>query len=103
MKIGIYDAKVAFKREILNHFINNDPWWVWHGIQHLTNYKTSNLETGDRDALLAEEVNCIFAGSKMKGSKDSCRAQMVLQEECWKNVQTSSYLVALSKVSIKYF
>ncbi|KAJ8358421.1 hypothetical protein AAFF_G00440060, partial [Aldrovandia affinis] len=60
LKRGIRDAKAAYKRKIGDHFTNNDPRWVWQGIQHITNYKSSN-----RTAVNGE-LNCFFARFEVK-------------------------------------
>lgn len=69
LKKGIREAKAAYKRKIEDHFTNNDPRQVWQGIQHITNYKTSNCTIVNSDTSLAEELDCIFACYEAKAAE----------------------------------
>ncbi|KAL6479062.1 hypothetical protein MHYP_G00124950 [Metynnis hypsauchen] len=66
LKRGIKEAKATYKRKIKDHFINNDPWQVWRGIQHLTYHKTRRGTAAKGDTSLAEELNCFFARYEVK-------------------------------------
>nr|XP_043874450.1 uncharacterized protein LOC122764210 isoform X2 [Solea senegalensis]XP_043874509.1 uncharacterized protein LOC122764439 isoform X2 [Solea senegalensis] len=61
LKRGIREAKAAYKRKIEDHFAVNDPRRMWQGINHITNYRSSNQATARTDASLAEELNSFFA------------------------------------------
>ncbi|KAI4905114.1 hypothetical protein NFI96_020918 [Prochilodus magdalenae] len=34
LKRGIKEAKTTYKRKLVDHFSNNDPWQVWHSAPH---------------------------------------------------------------------
>ena len=61
LKRGIREAKTAYKRKIEDHFSSNNSRQVWQGVQHITNYKSSNLTVTNSDFSLSEELNCFFA------------------------------------------
>ena len=61
LKRGIREAKTAYKRKSEDHFSSNNSRQVWQGVQHITNYKSSNLTVTNGDASLSEELNCFFA------------------------------------------
>ena len=61
LKRGIREAKAAYKGKIEDHFAVNDPRRMWQGINHITNYRSSNQVTARTDASLAEELNRFFA------------------------------------------
>ena len=61
LKRGIREAKTAYKRKIEDHFSSNNSRQLWQGVQHITNYKSSNLTVTNGDASLSEELNCFFA------------------------------------------
>ena len=61
LKRGIREAKAAYRGKIEDHFAGNDPRKMWQGINHITNYRSSNSDNTRTDASLAEELNCFFA------------------------------------------
>jgi len=66
LKTGIKEAKAANRRKIKRHFNEGDPWRVWQGIQHHTNFsKDPSLRTSSN---LAEELNYFFARFKANGT-----------------------------------
>lgn len=69
LKRGIRDAKATHKRKIEVHFTNNDPRLVWQGVQHITNYKTSNHRTADGEASLAEDINSFSARFEVEATE----------------------------------
>ena len=60
LRRGIREAKTAYKRRIEDHFSSNNIRQVWQGVQHITNYRSSNLTAADGDDSLAEGLNCFF-------------------------------------------
>lgn len=66
LKRGIREAKTAYKRKIEEHLNSNNPRQVWQGVQHITNFKSSNLTVADGDAQLAEELNHFFGRFEVK-------------------------------------
>lgn len=46
-------ANPAYKQKIEDHFMDNNPWQVWQGLQHLP-------DSVNTDAPLAEELNSFF-------------------------------------------
>lgn len=53
--------KKAYRRIIEDHLSKNNPWRMWQGIQHITNYKGKGNSIVNADNPLAEELNCFFA------------------------------------------
>lgn len=51
---------IPHKRRIEDHFSSNNIRQVWQGVQHITNYRSSNLTAADGDDSLAEGLNCFF-------------------------------------------
>ncbi len=57
LKRGIREAKAAQRTRIEDCFQSNNPRQVWQGVQHMTNYRPSNLSATDGDTSLVEERN----------------------------------------------
>src|SRR4029434_9224789 len=60
LRRAIREAKTAYKRRIEDQFSSNNIQQVWQGVQHITNYRSSNLTAADGDDSLAEGLNCFF-------------------------------------------
>lgn len=43
LKRGIREAKAAYRRKIEDHFHSSNMRQVWEGVQHMTNYRSSNF------------------------------------------------------------
>ena len=61
LKRWIREAKAKYKEKTGGHVTSNSPLQVWQEVQHLSNYKPSNITSMDSDVLLAEDLNCFFA------------------------------------------
>lgn len=71
LKRGIREAKAAYKRKVEDHFTDNNPRRMWQGINHITNYRSSNQTTALTAASLAENLNHFFALFEMVRSSAS--------------------------------
>ncbi|XDV11181.1 hypothetical protein PO909_000189 [Leuciscus waleckii] len=67
LRKGIRDAKVAYKRKIEGHIMDNNPRQVWQGLQYISNYKGHNITSNNPDAKMAEELNSFFARFEVNG------------------------------------
>ena len=61
LKRGIREAKAAYRGRIEDCLQSNNSRQVWQGVQHITNYRPSNLTAVDGEATLAEQLNHFFA------------------------------------------
>ena len=49
LKRGIREAKAAYRRRIEDCLQSNDSRQVWQGVQHITNYRPSNISSAVGD------------------------------------------------------
>uniref|UniRef100_A0A3B5QBX0 Reverse transcriptase domain-containing protein n=1 Tax=Xiphophorus maculatus TaxID=8083 RepID=A0A3B5QBX0_XIPMA len=70
LKKGIKQAKLQYKQQIEEHFINNNPRSMWRGIRTMTDYKHSTQLTS-RSSTLPDTLNSFFARFDTAGSREA--------------------------------
>lgn len=60
LKRGIKEAKAAYRSRTEDCFQSNNSRHVLQGVQHITNYKPSNLTAVNGDASLVKKLNLFF-------------------------------------------